>query len=263
MSRPKEHGGGEAGPPIAGDPSSFPSDAELARTLLDQASRASLATLTEDGYPYASVISYAADGSGNPVLLVSEMAEHTVNAKLHSKSSLLVTLGTGQDQDPLSTSRLTVVGQLEQLDKPGDLREIYLEAHPYASYYADFTDFGFWRLNVERCRFIGGFGHMSWVSLESYQQAKPDPISDDAKGIVEHMNDDHAEANLLYAQKLAGLDTATEAAMVSVDTYGITLKVTTPTAPRMARLPFETPASSSEEVRSAVVSLLAKAREQD
>ncbi len=261
MSRPKEHGGGEAGPAIAGDPNSFPSDAELARTLLDQEARASLATLTEDGYPYASVVSYAIDEDGNPFVLVSEMAEHTVNAKLHSKSSLLVTAGSGQEQDPLSTARLTLVGQLEHLADPGKLRETYLDAHPQASYYVDFTDFGFWRLNVERCRFIGGFGHMSWVSLDQYQQAQPDPISSEAQGIVDHMNQDHAEANLAYAQNLAGLDTATEASMVSVDTYGITLKVTTPEAPRMARLPFETPASTSEQVRAAVIDLLDKARQ--
>ena len=260
MSRPKEHGGGQAGPPIAGDPSTFPADAELARTLVERETRGSLATLTDDGYPYGSVVSYAVDTSGNPILLVSEMAEHTVNVRGNPKASLLLATNSGSDGDPLSTARLTLVGQMELLDEPGELRDAYLETHPYASYYADFTDFGFWRLNVERCRFIGGFGHMSWVTLDQYRIADADPIGSEAAGIVEHMNADHQDANLLYAQRLALLETATEASMVSVDTYGFTLKVETPEAPRMARLGFKQPVTTSEEARHAIIDLLKTAR---
>ena len=47
MNRPTTHGGGEAAPPIAGDPSTFPSDAELARTLVAGTTRATLSTITE------------------------------------------------------------------------------------------------------------------------------------------------------------------------------------------------------------------------
>lgn len=59
--RPAAHGGGEAALPIAGDPSSFPSDAELARTLLWQQGRAALSTLADGGFPYGSAVSYAVD----------------------------------------------------------------------------------------------------------------------------------------------------------------------------------------------------------
>lgn len=81
MERPSEHGGGRRGPAIAGDPTSFPSDAELARTLTAGQRQATLCTLTADGYPYGSVVSYAADGAGAPLLLISELAEHTANAR--------------------------------------------------------------------------------------------------------------------------------------------------------------------------------------
>ena len=67
-SRPKEHGGGEQGPPIAGDPESFPSDAELSRTLVAANRVATLSTLTGDGFPYGSVVSYAPDAEGMPIV---------------------------------------------------------------------------------------------------------------------------------------------------------------------------------------------------
>jgi len=260
VSRPREHGGGQAGPPIAGDPSTFPHDAELARTLVAAQTRATLCTLTAEGYPYGSAVSYAADDTGAPILLISEMAEHTVNARGDSRASVLVAADTPPGADPLSTARMTLVGRLRLMAEPGACRDLYLEVHPYASYYADFTDFGFWRLGVESCRYVGGFGHMSWVDRAGYESATVDPIAAVADGVIEHMNADHAEANLLYATNLAGLADATASTMVGVDRHGVTLQVTTPSGPRMARLGFPAPLTSADDARPAVIALLHQAR---
>lgn len=260
-TRPAEHGGGEAAPPIAGDPGSFPSDAELARTLAASQGRATLSTLTAAGYPYGSAVSYAVDDGGAPILLVSEMAEHTVNARGDARASLLVAAETPDGADPLSTARMTLVGRMELLDEPGPSRDAYLRRHPYAAYYADFTDFGFWRLDVEQCRYVGGFGHMSWVDADAYTSASVDPLVGAAAGVVEHMNADHGEANLMYARWLADLPDATEATMVDIDRYGATLQVSTPAGPRLARVPFPTPLTTADEARPAVIDLLTVARE--
>ncbi|MEM9566198.1 MAG: pyridoxamine 5'-phosphate oxidase family protein [Actinomycetota bacterium] len=185
--RPAQHGGGESGPPIAGDPSSFPSDAELARTLCWQRSRATLSTLTADGFPYGSVVSYAPDHGGAPVVLVSDMAEHTVNARRDTRASMLITAAASDgDADPLGMARCTLVGHMELVDDQASVREAYLERHPYAGYYVDFTDFGFWRLDVSQIRYVGGFGHMSWVSARGEAPAHLEPVAQAPHGIVEH-----------------------------------------------------------------------------
>ena len=261
MSRPQGHGGGGGSAPIAGDPGSLPSDAELARTLTVMQSRATLCTLTGDGYPFGSAVSYAADDTGAPVVLISEMAEHTVNARGDERASVLVAAQTPEHADPLSTARLTLVGRLRLLDDPGERRAAYLERHPYAAYYADFTDFGFWRLAVERCRFVGGFGHMSWVTAADYAAAGVDPLAGEADRIIAHMNDDHADANLLYVRVLAGLADATEAALVGIDRYGMTLRAQTPAGPRMARVAFPQPLERSDQARPAVIERLDAARQ--
>lgn len=258
-TRPAEHGGGAASPPIAGDSSSFPTDAELSRSLVNRQRTASLSTLTPDGFPYGSVVSYVDDDLGNPILLISEMAEHTVNARSEERASLLV-VDTGADGDPLGQARLTLVGRLSVVEQPADVRERYLERHPYASYYADFTDFNFWRLSVEQCRFVGGFGHMSWVESAGYSTSEIDPLVHVAADVVAHMNEDHADANLLYAQALAGLTDATSAVMAGIDRYGVTLRVETPAAPRMARVPFPATLRAAEDARPAVIALLDAAR---
>ena len=261
MERPSEHGGGRRGPAIAGDPGSFPSDAELARTLTAGQRQATLCTLTADGYPYGSVVSYAVDEGGGPLLLISELAEHTVNARGDDRVSMLVAAAAAaRGGDPLGSARLTLLGRLRKVDDQAAPRAPYLERHPYAASYVDFTDFNFWRLEVEKCRFVGGFGHMSWVDAEDYREAAVDPLAVGAAAIISHMNDDHADANLLYVTALARLGDATGASMVGVDRYGVTLRADTAGGPRLARIPFPAPLEHADQARAALIGLLQTAR---
>ena len=262
MERPTEHGGGGPGPAVAGDPASFPADAELARTLVAGARQATLCTLTAEGYPYGSVVSYAADGGGAPLLLISELAEHTVNARADDRVSMLVTAATARQADPLGSARLTLLGRLHRVADQSAPRAPYLERHPYAAAYVDFSDFSFWRLGAEKCRFVGGFGHMSWVTAEDYRDAAVDPLAVDAAGIISHMNEDHAEANLHYVTVLARLADASAASMVGIDRYGMTLRAHTPGGPRLARVPFPEPLKCSDQARGTLIRLLHQAREQ-
>ena len=55
----------------------------------------------------------------------------------------------------------------------------------------------------ESIRYVGGYGRMSWVDAAGYADAEPDPLADAAAGIIEHMNADHAEAQVLFCRHLA------------------------------------------------------------
>ena len=253
------HGGGDAGPPIAGDVSTFPSDAELSRTLVAATKTASLSTLTNSGYPYGSIVSYIPDDNGDPVILVSDLAEHTINARSNNRASMLIAESADGD-DPLGKSRLTLVGRLSILEDSAEARESYLQKHRHASFYVDFDDFNFWKLSVEEVRFVGGFGHMSWVTSEEYKSAEVDPLFEAAAGIIAHMNTDHNDANLLYVQNLANLQNCEDASMLGVDRYGVTLRALTQDGPRMARIGFPSPLSSPDEARPAIITLLDSAK---
>jgi hypothetical protein len=261
MQPPTEHGGGERGPAIAGDPHSFPRDAELARTLTAGQRQATLCTLTADGYPYGSVVSYAVDDGGAPLLLISELAEHTVNVRRDERVSMLVAAATARRGDPLGSARLTLLGRMRLVDDQAAPRATYLERHPYAAGYVDFSDFSFWRLAVENCRFVGGFGHMSWVNADAYRGAAVDPLAEEAAAIVSHMNDDHADANLLYVTVHARLEHASDATMVGIDRYGVTLRAATPAGPRLARVAFPETLREPDQARGALIELLHRARE--
>ncbi len=259
MTTKQAHGSGDSGPPIAGDTSTFPSDAELSRTLVASSGTGTLSTLTDKGYPYGSIVSFIHDDEGNPVILISDMAEHTINARNDQRASMLISEPSGEG-DPLGKARLTLVGSLHLLDNPKIERKNYLEKHQHASFYVDYEDFNFWKLVVKECRYVGGFGHMSWVENNEYQSAEIDPLFLNSQEIINHMNEDHGDANILYAQKLANLHDCTEATMLGIDRYGVTLRASTSKGPRMARIGFATPLNSQEEARPAVIELLELAR---
>ena len=97
---------------------------------------------------------------------------------------------------------------------------------------------------------------MSWIQSEEYSSAEIDPLSHNAQGIIDHMNDDHRDANLLFAKNLANLTDCSEASMLGIDRYGVTLRATTPTGPRMVRLGFSAALKNEEEARPAIIELL-------
>jgi len=255
-------GGAATSPP--GPPPPEPSHAERCRTLVAAASRGALSTLAADpdGYPYGSVASYGLDDRGNPLFFVSLMAEHTQNAIRDPRASLLVTEPVPEGADPLASGRVTLMGTMAPVaddDRPV-ARDRYLAANPAAAYYIDFGDFTFYRLDVESIRYVGGYGRMSWVDAARYADAEPDPLVDAAAGIIEHMNADHAEAQVLFCRHLAGRPDTTEATMSAVDRYGFEMIAVSPAGRAAVRLGFPEQCTTGDEVRRAMVAMVADAR---
>jgi putative heme iron utilization protein len=208
------------------------------------------------------VASYGLDDRGNPLFFVSLMAEHTQNAIRDPRASLLVTEPVPEGADPLASGRVTLLGTVAAVgdDERDDVRARYLAANPTSAYYIDFGDFAFYRLTVESIRYVGGYGRMSWVDVADYAAAEPDPLADAAAGIIEHMNADHADAQLLYCRHLAGRPDTTEASMSAVDRYGFEMIAVGPNGRAAVRLGFPQECTTGDEVRKAMVAMVAEAR---
>ena len=239
-----------------------PTHAERARTLVAQIRTGTLCTLTAEpeGYPYGSFVTVAFD-EGNPVFLVSTMAEHTRNLQRDPRASLLV--AEGGSKDPLANGRVTLLGPCAQVEgDAGRARTAFLATHPNAAYYVDFGDFAFWQLAVESIRYIGGYGQMSWVDAADWHAAEPDPLAGAAGGVIAHMNDDHADAMMLYCKAFSKATDIDAASMTSVDRYGFEMSAVTAEGPRPVRLAFPAPLRTPEEARAAFVTMLNDARTQ-
>jgi len=254
-----------AGPPRAADEPSVPEPtfAERARTLVHQGRTGTLATLSRrhPGHPFASIMPYALDAGGRPLFLISSMAMHTQNLGGDGRASLLVTQ-PGATGDPLASGRVTLMGHAERLtsDDVAQARPAYLAAHPNAAYWVDFEDFAFWRLTVEDVYFVGGFAAMGWVESGDYRTAHPDPLTDVAEAILDHMNQDHADALLSYARFFAG-EPADEARMVAVDRLGFKLHLRSGERRWSTRIAFPREVTSADESRAALIEMARQARQ--
>jgi heme iron utilization protein len=258
MSAPNDAHARPAAPPAAfTDPDvAAPTHAERARTLAAGQVTGSLASLALDpaGYPYASFVTFALL-EGEPLFLISRIAEHTRNLSADARASLLV--HESGNADPLANGRVTLLGRCSKLARgDADARAAFLAAHPSAAYYVDFEDFDFWRLRLEAARYIGGYGRMSWVGAEAFRGASADPIAASAARIIEHMNDDHAGALVSYARAFTRARDADKATMTAIDRFGFEMTVTTPGGVGPARLVFPTPLTSADEARVQLIALL-------
>ncbi|MDP6705936.1 MAG: DUF2470 domain-containing protein [Alphaproteobacteria bacterium] len=232
------------------------STAELARGLMRRSEVASLATLArEGGAPYASLVLVATDHDASPILLLSTLAEHTRNLEREARISLLFD-GTGGLESRLMGARLTLQGLAVATSEPRH-RERFLRRHPDAEGYADFGDFDFYRVQATRAHLVAGFGRIEWIEADQIILAEANalPLVADEAGIVQHMNDDHADAVALYATALAGA-AGGDWVMTGCDSEGIDLR----SAGQVARVAFERPIGDAAEARTQLVALAAEAR---
>jgi putative heme iron utilization protein len=250
-------------PPAAGAPPvPEPSYAERARTLAHVGRTGTLATLStrHPGHPFASVMPYALDGHGEPIVLISSMAMHTHNLLGDPRASLLV-MQPSWTGDPLAAARLALMVEARRLAGADGAaaRDAYLAWHERARFWVDFEDFAFWRLAVLDAYFVGGFAAMDWVTADAYRAARPDPLADDGPGILAHMNRDHADALVAYARHFAG-EAADEATMVSIDRLGFRLRLRQGDRLHGVRIAFPREVTTPAQSREVLIEMLRQAR---
>jgi len=237
-----------------------PSAAEEARTVAASTHTGTLATLTADGEPWASFVTYGLlDGA--PVLCVSNLAEHGRNLAADSRASISI-VAPQRDADPLASGRVTLAGAVEEPagEQRAAARDAHLSAVAAAKYYIDYSDFSLWVLRVRRVRWVGGYGRMDSASGEAYAAAAPDPVSPRSDGAIARLNGDHADALVAMAQALGGYPDTTAATCTGADRYGLDLRVVTPRGVAYTRIGYATPIDSIDELRSATVELTHRAR---
>ncbi|WP_226893553.1 HugZ family pyridoxamine 5'-phosphate oxidase [Nisaea sediminum] len=241
---------------MSDDEKQNPTPGAQIRHLMRSLDRATLSTAMTgaDAWPYGSLVMAAVDQDGSPLLLLSDLAEHTKNLKADPRVSLLFD-GTGGYDEPLTGPRATVLGRIEKTD---DARhaERYLRRHSSARMFAGFKDFSFYRVTVERAHIVAGFGRIHWVDASDILAGRAPELEEAEAGIVAHMNEDHADANQLYASVL--LELSGEGwEMTGCDTEGCDLRL----GGAVARLDYDAPVRDAEETRKALVALVKRARQ--
>ena len=142
-----------------------PALSDVARQLLTEADAGVLATHSQghEGFPFSSLVQFALDDSGQPIFLMSGLAEHTKNVRGNPKASLFVRdLKSGE---PQATARVTMLGEIQLLpeDEIPTARDHFMARHPQAALWAGLGDFRWFRMAPTATYVVAGFGQMGWI----------------------------------------------------------------------------------------------------
>jgi putative heme iron utilization protein len=229
------------------------------KSLIRSGKQGALATLMAgSGDPYCSLVNVATAADGSPVLLISGLAIHTKNIVADPRVSLMI--DERRAGDPLEGARVMIAGRAEKITDDAALEPIrrrYLSRHPSAEAFVSFPDFAFFRIAVRDVHLVAGFGRI--VTLEAAKVltdvSGADEVLATEESAVAHMNEDHMEANALYATKLLG---AADGAwrITGLDPDGADLSLGDATL----RLPFPERVTSALALRKTLVALVGEAR---
>lgn len=231
----------------------------VAKDLMRRTRAGALGTIDRNtGHPMTTLVTIATDFDGAPIILVSSLSSHTANLAADGRASVLMAQ-TGKG-DPLAHPRVTLMGAFARVEDGAErtrLKRRFLARHPKAQIYADFGDFGFWRMTVASAHLNGGFARaadLPAVEVLTDVSRAGDLIAAEPSAI-DHMNDDHPEAVALYATALAG-EEAGPWRMTGADPDGLDLMANE----RTARIAFPAPILTGEALHRALVAMARDAR---
>ncbi len=225
-----------------------------ARRLLKSTSYGVMSTISIDveGYPFGSHMPYCLDSSGNLLIYISTLAQHTKNLDANPKCSL--TIIEPNPNHIQNSARLTYIGNAKRVtdEEFEEAYQQYVRYFPNAKRYRETHDFHIYRVEPVRIRYIGGFGKIFWIETdELFQQ---DIFDTNVKEqILTHMNEDHVDFMKKYFVKHLDMELSEEdkPRMVDIDKYGVTVM--------LKDIPyffeFEEPLADTAQAKDAIIKL--------
>ena len=166
-------------------------------------------------FSYSTFVMTAFDYDLSPILLLSNLSEHTTNIINNNSISLMICEEnnlydffpkfnkkfSGIDyEDPMSRPRVTLIGNIKKtLDKNHQKR--FLNRHPAAKLYSNFGDMNFYKIEIKTAHLIGGFAHVKWFKKNELINKHIVEYADSESSIISHMNNHHNESIKLYLKK--------------------------------------------------------------
>ncbi|MCS7076815.1 MAG: DUF2470 domain-containing protein [Bacteroidia bacterium] len=201
------------------------------------------------GFPHGSLVSYSIDTDLNPILYITDVAQHSRNFMANNKMTL--TIIDPKSVDVQADDRVTLYGEGYKVEG-AELEHVqnrHFTYHPQARAYKDFHDFMFVKIKLIAVRYIGGFAHIHWVDLNQFLQDKTfDPKEE--QYMVTHVNQDHKAALHYYLDKYYHVSSQ-DVYLAGIDKFGFDIIGDM----RLYRIHFEQKANTVQDVRSFMVAM--------
>ncbi|MET0067654.1 MAG: pyridoxamine 5'-phosphate oxidase family protein [Candidatus Thiodiazotropha sp.] len=199
------------------------------------------------GYPFGSLLPLCRDAKGNPLLLISHLAQHTRNLESNPLCSL--TLSETGAEDVQQLGRLTCLARAEPINANASA-ERYFRYYPESRRYFKEMNFRFYRLILEQHYFIGGFGSARWFDASRVPPPAPYSTAEEAEALYQ-LN--LQERNLLrrYLAHRQMADHPVDIEAVGIDPLGLDLR----SGQKLSRLAFPQALPTAEDLLSQIKAL--------
>lgn len=204
------------------------------------------------GYPFGTLVDFAADGAGFPIFCLSPLAIHSRNLMEDPRCSLVVQMPgwTG-----LANARVTIFGDCYQL--PADMQEVAREVFlakqaPEKKEKWVFGNFIFFRMHkIVDIYFVGGFGTVQWIDVAEYMDSKPDPVaSHKPQRTLQILTEKFSEDLKVFMSKPG--NPVDDAAFIAIDASGVDVRLTYGRDFVIERIGFDTKVHSLDEAITAL-----------
>lgn len=250
----------------------LPSPAVAVRNLMEQARHAHLCTLMSRmhhrraGYPFGSLVDFATDAHGAPLLALSPLAIHTRNVLADSRCNLVVQM---PGWSGLANARVTIFGDCEQIfDREAAEAADALKAKHGgtggAMGLSTPANYLYFRMtHITDVYFVGGFGTVQWVDVGEYQSAQPDAVVRHREGgpspevTLQGLNASfRRQLPALLLRGSGKLGAPEEAVLVSIDRGGVDVRVRRGEVISVERLRFPQPVDSTADAHAQLAAMV-------
>ncbi|KAL9684339.1 hypothetical protein QQ045_021775 [Rhodiola kirilowii] len=233
------------------------------RTVLDNSARGMLSTFPQkhESSLSGSMVDYACDVDGCPILAISSLDVNTKDILANPKCSLVVAKDPEDMTDLVVTLHGVVIISVGEKDKEA-IRVTYLKKHPNALEVVS-GNFQFARIEPKVVTYVSGVATTilgsGEFSKDEYAAAKPDPIAQFSKPIASHMNKDHGEDTKLIVHHSTSIP-VDSASIVDLDSLGFNVKANYQGTSFKLRIPFPRRAEDRKDVKTLIVDMLQAAK---
>ncbi len=225
-------------------------------------------------FSYSTFTLAAFDYDLSPILLLSDLSEHTKNIKEKNSASLMLCEERklykffpkfdnkfSSYEDPMSRPRVTLIGKLKKTINLND-RKRFISRHPASNLYANFKDMNFYKMDIKSAHLIGGFAQVKWFTRNEILCKNISNFQDSEENIINHMNSSHKTSikmyiNYLMKNEISSAQRKGDWNITGIDPDGFDLRKKQITA----RYFFEKEISNAKKLRGVFVNLHKKASE--
>ena len=268
----------------------IPTDPELEKAqigyqaLLNEFKSIQLGTVDLEGIPEASYSPAIVDDDRNFYVHVSELSSHTANLRETGRASLLVIEDESTASNIFARKRVGFTCKTELIERRTDDWEKVMDQFEdkfgkMVDFLKTMEDFHLFRLRPEKGRLVLGFGKAYEVMgeklselqhiggngkghrVEVHRTEKKEALDEERIAhMIEHMNEDHADSVLAYAQHFGDRREASAAELLSLNNKEMQIRIETQSGAEDLSIPFSHTLKNGHDAHMTMIKMSKEAK---